>query len=88
MTPPEQEKLFADLREMHPNWTARFCSGYVHGAQDETKQRKPRSGMLVDARHLDHYALGYLTGFAVHCGPDAEQESWFGFAGMLIGRDD
>jgi hypothetical protein len=71
--------MFTDLRSAHPGWTLKFTSGYCHGAQDEAIRKKPLGVYLYGAKYLDHYALGYFTGFATHRGPDAELEPWFGY---------
>lgn len=81
----EQEQLFAALKEAHPAWTPRFTSGYVHGVNDESCRTRPKSSFVREAAVLDHYALGYLTGFALHRGVDAELEPWFGFVSLLVG---
>ena len=79
----EQEALFKQLKEKHPGWTDRFASGYVAGAVAEEIRNSP-DRLQVDAAHLiDHYALGYLLGFAIHRGSDVEQESWFGYISLL-----
>jgi hypothetical protein len=80
MTPQEQNQLYLDLKAAHPGWSNRFLSGYVHGANDEPDKKRPSVSLTAQAHDLDHYALGYLTGFSVHRGPDAEMEPWFGFA--------
>jgi hypothetical protein len=36
------------------------------------------------AEALDDYGLGYLMGFAMRRGPDAEIEPWFGLIGLLV----
>jgi hypothetical protein len=82
MTVVEQELLFASLRRDHPDWPVRLASGYVHGAHDEGLYDKPQ----VSTRHprKDEYRLGYLVGFAVRRGLDAESEKWFRFIGDLL----
>jgi len=84
MSPAEQEKLFGVLRIAHQKWSPRFCSGYVHGAQDEQFRTKPKRDQLLMAEALDDYGLGYLMGFAMRRGPDAEIEPWFGLIGLLV----
>ena len=84
MTSVQQEQLFKELKAKHPGWTDRFTSGYVAGVVAEGLREKP-DRLQVDSAHLlDHYALGYLTGFAVHRGSDVEQESWFNYVGLLV----
>jgi hypothetical protein len=77
MSPAEQEKLFAVLKAAHPDFPDRFISGYVHGAADEAERKHPKGEFKSSAKVLDLYAVGYLTGFAVHRGPDAQLEPWF-----------
>jgi hypothetical protein len=84
MTVIEQEELFVSLKNSHPAWTDKFCSGYVAGVVDEATQSKPKAELARRRTELDHYALGYLTGFAMHRGQDAETEPWFGFVGNLV----
>ena len=84
MTSVEQEALFKQLKQSHPGWTDRFTSGYVAGVVAEGLREKPDRVQADAARLLDHYALGYLTGFAVHRGSDVEQESWFNYVGLLV----
>ena len=84
MTPKEQEALYRDIHAVHPQWPPRFLSGYVHGAVDEENYRTPRSEMVHNAHDLDHYALGYLTGFAMRRGQDAETELWFDFVALIV----
>jgi hypothetical protein len=87
MTPADQDKLFKELRVLHRDWMNRFTSGYVHGVSDEGDFKAPRPDFIQQASpesRLDEYALGYLTGFAVHRGPDVEREPWFGFIGDLV----
>jgi len=79
MTPDYQEKLFTSLRNAHPAWSVRRVSGYVHGANDESRLDQPMRDMQ---KRRDEYALGYLIGFAVRRGEDAEHEKWF----RLVGR--
>ena len=81
MTPQESEKLFAVLQAAHPRWSAQFCSGFVHGARDEAEHKKPPK-LYVD--RPDQYARGYLTGFALYRGSDAECQSWFDFVGTSV----
>jgi len=81
MDPREQEKLFAKLRTAHPTWPLRFVSGYVHGARDESVRDRPPPVM---ARAGDEYALGYLTGFAMRRGEDAEHTGWFRFVSRVV----
>lgn len=81
MSPAEQENLFAKLRSVHPKWTPRFTSGYVHGAKDERERAEPPPQF---AREHTEYAHGYLLGFAVHRGEDAEVEPWFATVGELV----
>lgn len=73
MTPTDAEQLFQQLRDAHPRWSVRFCSGYVHGARDETLLGKPASGY---ASGTTPYDLGYITGFVIRRGVDAELERW------------
>jgi hypothetical protein len=84
LTPAEQEMMFKQLRALHPQWPDRFISGYVAGAQDEDRRSQPTSIQRQKALGLDHYALGYLTGFAVHRGVDAEAEPWFHLIGLIV----
>ena len=84
MTNAESERLFAALKKIHPSWTNRFCSGYVHGVQDEALRTNPQQIEVDKAAYLDHYALGYLTAFVVHRGEDVEQEKWFSYVGLLV----
>jgi hypothetical protein len=86
MLPDEAEQLFAAMKTAHPNWTPQYVSGYVHGAQDEGSRRQPKPTFITGAKHLDHYALGYLNGFATHRGPDAELEPRFGYANIGVGE--
>ena len=83
MTIQEQEELFAFLRATPPNWSLKLCSGYVHGCVDEGKLKAPR-GSLRSSKVHDDYALGYLAGFAVRRGEDAEREPWFDFIYHLV----
>lgn len=84
MTAREQEELFKTLKVKHPGWTDRFASGYVAGVVAEGLREKPDRVQVDSAHLLDHYALGYLTGFAVHRGSDVEQEGWFSYVGLLV----
>jgi hypothetical protein len=84
LTAEEQEKLYASLKLHHPDWTDQFCSGYVSGVMDESIRTKPNPLFTKRRANLDHYALGYLTGFAVHRGSDVETEPWFNFVGLLV----
>jgi hypothetical protein len=84
MNAKEQEQMFKDLRTAHPGWTKEFTSGYVHGVEDEGIRQKPAGSFIEGARQIDHYALGYLMGFAMHRGTDCEQEAWFGFVSLLV----
>jgi hypothetical protein len=84
MRADEQEKMFASLKQAHPDWTDQFCSGYVAGVADEDHRPKPNSILTKRVGGLDHYALGYLTGFAMHRGEDCELEPWFKFIGLLV----
>jgi hypothetical protein len=84
MTATEQESMFKLLQRVHPTWSTYFVSGYIHGVQDEGLRPKPQGLYIRDARRLDQYALGYLIGFALHRGTDAESEPWFGFVGELV----
>ena len=84
MTALEQETLFKQLKAKHAGWTDRFTSGYVAGVVAESLRFSPERIQVDEARELDHYALGYLTGFAVHRGSDVEQETWFGYVGLLV----
>ena len=81
MSPADQEKLFISLRGTHPTWSVQRLSGYVHGANDESRLGQPQRIMQ---NQQDEYALGYLTGFAVRRGEDAEYERWFRFIGDLV----
>lgn len=83
MTPQEQEAMFTQLKALHPRWPDRFISGYVAGAQDEDNRPQPSAIYRQTAMELDHYALGYLLGFAIHRGVDAEQEPWFHLIGLI-----
>jgi hypothetical protein len=84
MTPSEQEALFIQLRRRFPDWSSTFTSGYVHGASDEGDRRQPRKGYLGAARRHDEYALGYIVGFAIRRGIDAEQERWLAPVGTIL----
>jgi hypothetical protein len=84
MTAADREKFFRDLQTAHPAWTPKFCSGYVHGADDEVAREVPHAEYIRRIADLDHYALGYLTGFAVHRGADCEMEKWFGAVAGLV----
>ena len=84
MNSREQETFFAELRIEHPAWTIQFCSGYVAGVLDESMRPNPKSALVKDAAHLDHYALGYLLAFAIHRGPDCESEPWYNVVGLLV----
>ena len=84
MTALEQEALFKQLKQSHPGWTDRFTSGYVAGVVAEGLRASPERIQVDSAHLLDHYALGYLTGFAVHRGSDVEQEGWFNYVGLLV----
>ena len=84
MTARELEALFKQLKQTHPGWTDRFTSGYIAGVVAEGLREKPDRIQVDKAREIDHYALGYLTGFAVHRGSDVEQESWFSYCGLLV----
>jgi hypothetical protein len=86
MSPADQEKLFTEIGTVHPTWTPKFKSGYVHGANDETTRTRPVSRYVREATgYVDYeYALGYLAGFATHRGVDAEMEPWFDFIGDLV----
>jgi len=84
MTSKEQEALFKQLKEKHSGWTDRFTSGYVAGVVAEALRPNPDRIQVDSAHDLDHYALGYLTGFAVHRGSDVEQEGWFSYVGLLV----
>ena len=84
MTADEQESLYASLKKAHPDWTDQFCSGYVSGVMDEETREKPNSIFTRRIGGLDHYALGYLVGFALHRGQDVEMEPWFRFVGLLV----
>jgi hypothetical protein len=84
MNPQDQEKLFLSLRAIHPQWGVRFCSGYVHGVRDEEKRRTPQVAYIQGAVQKELYSTGYLTGFAVRRGSDAEVEPWFDFVGDLV----
>ncbi len=72
----EQEALFKQLKAAHPRWTDAFVSGYVHGVADESFRGSP----MLKGR-VDPYGKGYLLGFALHFGEDAELASWFGALG-------
>jgi hypothetical protein len=74
MSPTEQEALFKTLQTIYPHWQPQFCSGYVHGAADEGRRKFPQP-LFLDAE--DDYEIGYLLGFAIHRGVDAEVEPWF-----------
>ena len=87
MTVAEQEALFKSLKEAHPKWTNKFCSGYVAGVVDEARHEQPENTFVKDADLLDPYALGYITGFAVHRGSDAELEPWFENVTRFVPRD-
>jgi hypothetical protein len=84
MTNVESERLYADLKRTHVGWTDKFTSGYVHGAADAEVRTRPQTIEVDRAAHLEHYALGYLTGFAMHSGSDVETEKWFGYVGLLV----
>lgn len=84
MTPLEREKMFRDLQAIHPQWPPRFISGYIHGVEDEDRHKHPAKTFQDSAHDLDHYALGYLVGFAMHRGPDAECEPWFHLIGLIV----
>jgi hypothetical protein len=84
MNPQEQEQLFKKLQVLHPQWPNRFISGYVAGAQDEDRHAQPSAIQRQKAVELDHYALGYLVGFAMYRGPDAEAEPWFHLIGLIV----
>jgi len=86
VTPPEQEQMCLWLREKHPRWTLRFCSGWVHGAQDETFRRIPCPG-YVSGMMKDDYDRGYVLGFMVHRGPDVESMPCFGGIGKCSPRN-
>jgi hypothetical protein len=51
---------------------------------DEEVHRTPKRVYVDDAHLLDHYALAYLTAFAIHRGEDVEQEKWFSYVGLLV----
>jgi len=84
MTAREEEQLYLDLKSVHPTWTPPFISGYVHGSRDEPGRKGPKPIYVREARTKKPYALGYLLGFAVNRGPDAQAEAWFGMIGDLI----
>jgi hypothetical protein len=83
MTAKEQLVYFHELRERYPRWSGHFISGYVHGALDEGRRTDPESSYVARTRQADPYADGYLLGFAMHRGTDAEKESWFGAVARL-----
>lgn len=84
MTADEQEVLYASLKKHHPDWTDQFCSGYLSGVMDEEVRPRPNPVYSRRSVDLDHYTLGYLTGFALHRGQDCEMEPWFRFVGLLV----
>ena len=86
MTPKEQTDLFAQMILLHPSWTPRFTSGFVHGVKDERRQECPARDFVVTAMDHDPYGLGYLTGFAIYRGADASIESWFGLIGATLSQ--
>lgn len=87
MSPTDQDKLFVSLRKTHSKWSMMYCSGYVHGAKDEGVWRNPRKEFRLPTSGChDDYTLGYLTGFAIHRGVDAETEPWFAFMGLPAHR--
>jgi hypothetical protein len=84
MNPQEQKALYRKMQLANPQWPTRFLSGYVAGAQHETQYQQPVRFMQEQAHDLDHYALGYLVGFAMYRGPDAETEPWFHLVGLIV----
>ena len=69
-----QELLFENTRKRHPTWTPRFCSGYVHGANDEGFCKFPDPSRRGSK---EEYNLGYLIGFVVCRGPEIETMTGF-----------
>jgi hypothetical protein len=84
MTPTDQKSLFKELMERHAGWTARFVSGFVHGASDAGEFNHPKRDFIVTARAGDDYGLGYLLGFAVYYGSDCVTERWFSLIAPLV----
>lgn len=83
MTPQEQKAVFDRLQHYHPDWTPKFISGYVHGANDAGDFSHPKRDFIVTARKRDDYGLGYLLGFAIRYGEDCESERWFSLIAPL-----
>jgi hypothetical protein len=87
MSPLDQEKLFKQLRSIHPQWPILFLSGYIHGVNDEESRACPLDAQIQKASELDRYGLGYLLGFAMHRGIDAEMEPWYGLIALMVRED-
>lgn len=70
MNPTDQEKLFKRVQKRFPDWSARMCSGYVHGIIDEAQRTKPDNIRIRNAMNGSKYDTGYLRGFIDARGDD------------------
>ncbi len=71
MTPSDQEALYKKVVLRFPRWSARRCSGYVHGVADEARYTRPSQSQIRLFAKCRDYANGYVRGFITARGPDA-----------------
>jgi hypothetical protein len=80
MTEKDQIELFKTLKTLHPKWTTRFISGYVHGAVLAADTVDPT--LRHPSKSSGAYGKGMMLAFAVRRGMEVEGEKWFGSLGQ------